>query len=135
MGHETVLKIDASQVAVGAVLQQLVKDETQPLSFFSKKLAATKTRYSKFGRGLLAIYLAAKHFRQILKGRQFTISIDHKPLIYAFRDTADHHSPRETRHLDLISQFNSDIRHIDDTSNVAADAMSRMELNKIVVLS
>nr|CDS31195.1 gag pol polyprotein [Hymenolepis microstoma] len=84
-----VLNTDASQVVVGAVLQQ--------------KLADTEVRYSTFGRELLAIYLAVKHFRHMLEGRQFTIFTDHKPLIHAFRATADHHSPRETRHLDFIS--------------------------------
>nr|CDS33596.1 gag pol polyprotein [Hymenolepis microstoma] len=132
-GRSLVLKTDASQVAVGAVLQQVVKGETQPLSFFSKKLTTTDTRYSTFGRELLAIYLAVKHFRHILERHQFTIFTDHKPLVYAFRAAANHHSPRETRHLDFIAQFTNDIRHIDGTSNVVADAMSRLELNQIVV--
>nr|CDS31407.1 gag pol polyprotein [Hymenolepis microstoma] len=120
-GTRLVLKTDASQVAVGAVLQQ--------------KLTTTETRYSTFGRELLAIYLAVKHFRHILEGRQFTIFTDHKPLIYAFRAAADHHSPGETRHLDFIAQFTSDVRHINGASNVVADAMSRMELNQIAIPS
>nr|CDS27662.2 gag pol polyprotein [Hymenolepis microstoma] len=134
-GTRLVLRTDASQVAVGAVLQQVVKGETQPLFFFSKKLTTTKTQYSTFGQELLAIYLAVKHFRHILEGRQFTVFTDHKPLIYAFRAAADYHSSRETRHLDFIAQFTNDIRHIDGTSNVVADAMSRLELNQIVVPS
>nr|CDS25349.1 gag pol polyprotein [Hymenolepis microstoma] len=101
----------------------------------SKKLTTTEMRYSTFGRELLAIYLAVKHFRHILEGRQFTIFTDHKPLIYAFRAAADHHSPKETRHLDFIAQFTSDVRHIDGASNVVADAMSRMELNQIAIPS
>nr|CDS28529.2 gag pol polyprotein [Hymenolepis microstoma] len=134
-GTHLVLKTDASQEAVGAVLQQVVKGETQPLSFYSKKLTTTETRYSTFGRELLAIYLAVKHFRHILEGRQFTIFTDHKPLIYAFQAAVDHYSPRESRHLDFITQFTSDIRHIDGASNVVADAMSRMELHQIAIPS
>ncbi|BHF80326.1 hypothetical protein SprV_0702345100 [Sparganum proliferum] len=34
-------------------------------------------------------------------------------------------SPREIRHLDCISQFTSDIRHIDGSRNEVADALSR----------
>nr|CDS26255.1 gag pol polyprotein [Hymenolepis microstoma] len=108
-GTRLVLKTDASQVAVRAVLQQVVKGETQPLSFYSKKLTITETRYSTFGRELLAIHLAVKHFRHILEGRQFTIFTGHKPLIYAFQAAADHHSPRATRHLDFFTQFTSDV--------------------------
>ena len=57
-----VLKTDASQYAVGAVLQQMIGNETHTLSFFSRKLQPAQTRYSTFGRELLAIYLAVKHF-------------------------------------------------------------------------
>uniref|UniRef100_A0A0R3T3I1 Reverse transcriptase domain-containing protein n=1 Tax=Rodentolepis nana TaxID=102285 RepID=A0A0R3T3I1_RODNA len=33
--------------------------------------------------------------------------------------------------LDFVLQFTNDIRHIDGASNVVADAMSRIELNRI----
>ncbi|BHF82983.1 hypothetical protein SprV_0802612400 [Sparganum proliferum] len=52
------LMVDASNVAVGAVLQQSLLDPTVPLAFFSKKLSKAETRYSTFGRELLAAYLA-----------------------------------------------------------------------------
>nr|VZI02841.1 unnamed protein product [Spirometra erinaceieuropaei] len=52
------LMVDASNVAVGAVLQQSLPDSTVPLAFFSKKLSKAETRYSTFGRELLAAYLA-----------------------------------------------------------------------------
>ncbi|VUZ53738.1 unnamed protein product [Hymenolepis diminuta] len=78
-----VLKTDASQVEERAVLQQIVNGEIQPLSFFSRKLTPTETRFSTFDRELLAIYLAVKHFRHILEGRQFTILTEHKPLTLA----------------------------------------------------
>nr|CDS25956.1 gag pol polyprotein [Hymenolepis microstoma] len=115
-GTRLVLKTDASQVTVEAVLQQVVKVETQPLSCFSKKLRATEARYSTFDRELLAIYLAVKYFRHVLEGRQFTVFADHKPFIYAFRAAADHHSPREIRYLNFIPQFTRDVRHIDGAS-------------------
>nr|CDS33943.1 gag pol polyprotein [Hymenolepis microstoma] len=96
-GTRVVLKTNASQVAVGAVLQQVVKGETQPLSFFSKKPTTAETRYTTFGREPPAIYLAVKHFWHILKGRQSTTFTDHKPLIYTFRAAADPDSPSVIR--------------------------------------
>jgi len=48
------LVVDASDLAVGAVLQQTVGNEVQPLAFFSKNLKPAETRYSTFGRELLA---------------------------------------------------------------------------------
>ena len=39
------------------------------------------------------------------------------------------HSPRQIRHLDFVSQFTSDIRHVKGAENPVADALSRIELN------
>ncbi|BHF59029.1 hypothetical protein SprV_0100198400 [Sparganum proliferum] len=119
------LMVDASNVAVGAVLQQSLPDSTGHLAFFSKKLSEAETRYSTFGRELLAAYLAVRHFRHLLEGREFTIFADHKPLTFAIHSRSDKLSPREIRHLDYISQFTSDIRHIDGSRNEVADALSR----------
>ena len=47
---------DASDVAVGGVLQQFLNGMWQPLPFFSKKLNPAETRYSAFDRELLAVY-------------------------------------------------------------------------------
>ena len=54
-----ILTTDASDSAIGAVLQQLVGSDLQPLALFSKKLQPAQTRYSTFDRELLAIYLAS----------------------------------------------------------------------------
>jgi hypothetical protein len=77
------LATDASNSHVGAVLQQKTNGSWQPLSFFSKKLSATETRYSTFDRKLLAAFLSVKHFRFFLEGRPFTLFTDHKPLLAA----------------------------------------------------
>ena len=119
------LAVDASDLAVGAVLQQRVNTVWQPLAFFSRRLQPAETRYSTFGRELLAMYLAVKHFKHVLEGRNFIIFTDHKPLTFAFKTSSNKHSPREIRHLDLISQFTTDIRHLSGKDNVAADALSR----------
>jgi hypothetical protein len=55
------------------------------------------------------------------------IFTDHKPLTYAFSQRRDKCSPRQFNHLDFISQFTTDIRHISGQENVVADALSRVE--------
>ena len=120
---------DASDVAVGGVLQQLVDNAWQPIAFFSHKLLPAETKYSAFGRELLAVYLAIKHFRHMLEGRQFCVFTDHKPLIHAFHAKPDRHNPREIRQLDLISQYTTDLRHIKGKDNVVADTLSRPEIH------
>ena len=122
------LAVDASNTAVGAVLQQTVNGSTVPIAFFSKRLTETESKYSTFGRELLAVYLAIKHFRHFVEGRSFTVFTDHKPLTYALKSSSDRYSPREVRHLDYISQFTHDIRHISGVDNVVADALSRISV-------
>nr|VZI19891.1 unnamed protein product [Spirometra erinaceieuropaei] len=51
------LMVHASNVAVDAVFQQSLPDSTVLLAFFSRKLFKAETRYSTFGRELLAAYL------------------------------------------------------------------------------
>ena len=128
----TNIMTDASNSAVGAVLQQYVDGQWQPISFFSKKLQPAETRYSTFDRELLAIYLAIKHFCYFLEGRTFHVLTDHKPLTFAFNARADRHTPRQCRHLDYISQFTTDLRHVRGVDNSVADTLSRIEANALL---
>ena len=127
----TSIMSDASDKAVGAVLQQLIGSEWRPISYFSRKLRPPETRYSTFDRELLAVYLAIKHFRHFVEGREFFVLTDHKPLTYALASHSDKYTPRQLRHLDFISQFTSDIRHVTGVGNAAADALSRIEVNAV----
>ncbi|CAK1584822.1 unnamed protein product [Parnassius mnemosyne] len=63
----------------------------------------------------------------MLEARHFTVYTDHKPISFAFRERKGNCSPRQYRHLDYISQFTTDIRHISGKDNVVADALSRVE--------
>ena len=83
-----------------------------------------ETWYSMFERELLAVY------------RTSGISLkpyltDHKPLTYALNNRSDCHSPHQAHHLDYITQFISDIRHVKGTVNTPADTLSRIETNAL----
>lgn len=121
------LTVDASDFAIGAVLEQYKDQSWKPLSFFSKKLSPAQRKYSTYDRELLSIYSAIKFFRHLLEGKQFSIFTDHKPLIYAFSRNADNNSPRQTRQLNFIAEFSTQIQHIAGKNNVIADALSRIE--------
>ena len=118
---------DASDFSMGASLQQKIKGTWEPLGFFSKKLSDTQRKYSTYDRELLAIYSAIKYFKHMLEARDFSILTDHKPLTYAFFQKPEKASPRQSRHLDLIGQYSTDIRHLAGDQNVVADALSRIE--------
>ena len=125
------LMVDASDRAVGGVIQQFHGDAWEPVAFFSRKLQPAETRYSAFGRELLAIFLTIKHFRFMLEGRPFYVYTDHKPLIYAFNAKPDRYSPREIRQLDFISQYTTDLRHVKGRDNVVADTLSRPNVSAL----
>jgi hypothetical protein len=127
--HSNPLSIatDASDWAIGGVLQQLEEGQQKPIAFFSRKLTGTEKKYSAYDRELLAIYQTILHFRHFLEGRNFTIFSDHKPLIYAFQKKPDQCTPRQARQLDVISQFSTNIRHISGEENTPADTLSRIQ--------
>ncbi|CAH8621403.1 unnamed protein product [Schistosoma margrebowiei] len=127
------IAVDASDVAIGAVMQQNISGSWQPLEFFPRRLTSTETRYSAFGRELLAAYCAIKHFRHAVEGRQFILFTDHKPLTYALHTKSDRYSPRKCRHLDYISQFTTDLRRIKGKSNCVADALSQIQTNAVTL--
>ena len=91
----------------------LLLQETQPGS----------AKYSAHDRELLAIFEAARHFRQVLEARHFSVFTDH----YAFQQKQERCSPRQFNHAYFTAQFRTDIRHISGQENVAADAISRVE--------
>lgn len=124
---ELSLCVDASDIAAGAVLHQIVDGITQPLGFFSKKFDKAQLGYSTYDRELTAMYLGVRHFRYMLEGRPCHILTDHKPLTYAFKQKLDKASPRQARHLDYVGQFTTDVRYIAGAENVTADLLSRIQ--------
>lgn len=123
---ELAIYTDASNTAIGAVLQQRQNGDWKPLAFFSKKLSPSQQKYSPYDRELLAIYEAIKHFRFMVEARPFTVRTDHKPLTFAFTTHRQNSTPRQFRYLDFISQFTTDIRYVAGKENVVADALSRV---------
>lgn len=121
------ITVDASDTAAGAVLQQFVNNQWQPLAFYTKSFSSAQRKYSAYDRELLAIFLAVKRFKHHIEGRNFFIVTDHKPITFAFNQKSDKCSPRQFRYLDYIGQFTTDIRHIKGIDNHVADALSRIE--------
>jgi hypothetical protein len=120
------LATDASDTQVGRMLQQLDGASWQPLGFYSKKLLGAGTRYSTFDRELLAAFSAVRHFRFLLKGRQFRLLTEHKPLVTSLFRTTPPWSARQQRQLSFIAEFTSDIRHTPGQENVVDNALSRL---------
>ncbi|RLU20853.1 hypothetical protein DMN91_007467 [Ooceraea biroi] len=121
------LRTDASNFAMGAVLDQLQDGYWRPLGFFSRKFSESQRNYSTYDRELLAIFAGLKLFRHLAEGRDVIILTDHKPLQYAFQQVADKASERQRRQLDFISQITIKIFYVNGEANEVADALSRLE--------
>jgi hypothetical protein len=121
----TSITVDASDIAMGGVLEQRIDGQWKPLAFFSKKLQPVQAKYSAFDRELLAAHLAIRHFRHFLEGRQLTLYTDHNPLTAALSKVSDAWSARQQRQLSAISEFTTDLCHFSGKDNVVADTLSR----------
>ena len=118
----TALTTGASGEAIGAVLEQLVHGVWQPLAFFSEHLCPAERKYSAFDRELLA---------KLLEGRTFTAYTDHKPLTFCMSKLSDPWTSRQQRHLAYISEFTTDIKHVQGKHNHVVDALSRATIDFI----
>ncbi len=77
------------------------------------------------------MYLLIKHIRHFVEGREFYVLTDHNPLVDALSSQSDQYMPRQIRHLDYISQFTTDIRHVNGVNNPAADTLPRIGANAL----
>ena len=62
----------------------------------------------------------------MIEGRELHIYTDHKPLIFVFQQQLHKASPRPVSHLQFISEFTTDIRHVTGKHNISADWLSRI---------
>lgn len=124
---ELCIYVDASDQGIGGVIQQVVNGKVQPLAFYSKKLTNAQRNYSTYDRELLALYKCVQHFKFYIEGRSAVLYTDHKPLTFMFTKSYENASPRQLRHIDYISQFTTDVRHIAGCDNGVADMLSRVD--------
>ena len=122
----TAVTVDASDLAIGGILEQFTDGLWRPLAFFSRKLQPAQTSYSAFDRELLAAYASIRHFWYFLEGRQFSLFTDHKPLTFFLNKVSDAWSARQQCQLSVISEYTMDIRHVAGKDNVVADALPRL---------
>ena len=69
------LTCDASKLAVGAVMEQMVEGQWVPLGYWSRHLTPDKQRWSTFRRETYAIQQAIRHFLAEVNGRHLTYSV------------------------------------------------------------
>lgn len=77
-----VLRTDASDTCIGAVLMQEHDGVLHPVSYASRQLLPRERNYSTIERECLALVWAVEKFHIFLYGVQFVVQTDHQPLQY-----------------------------------------------------
>ncbi|GJS70047.1 putative reverse transcriptase domain-containing protein [Tanacetum coccineum] len=112
---------DASKKGLGAVLMQREK----VISYASRQLKIHEKNYTTHDLELGAVVFALKIWRHYLYGTKCTVFTDHKSLQHILDQKEL--NMRQRRWLELLSDYDCDIRYHPGKANVVADALSRKE--------
>ena len=118
------LRTDASDAGIGAVLLQQHEGKLFPVAYASKKLLPRERNYSIMEKECLAVVWAVKRFNVYLYGAPFVLQTDHQPLAYLNR--AKFTNGRITRWALFLQPYSITIEAIKGSQNVGADYMSRV---------
>ena len=124
-GAHLALTTDASQFAVGGVLEQWGNRGWEPLAFYSSKLNDAQQTWPPYDRELLGAFKSVRHFRPMLEGRPFTLFTDHLSLVPSISKKTDPQTTRQAYQLSAVAEYTTDFRYIQGKQNVVADSLSR----------
>ena len=117
---------DASEEAIGGVLEQFQDGSWRPLGFWSRTLKADKQKWTTFRRELYAVQQGIRHFMTEIESRNLTVYTDHKPLLGAFKSpVVQPHDPIAANQIHEVCNWTQDIRYLQGKSNFVADLLSR----------
>ncbi|GJS02187.1 putative reverse transcriptase domain-containing protein [Tanacetum coccineum] len=112
---------DASIKGLGAVLMQIKK----VIAYASRQLKIHEKNYTTHDLKLGAVVFSLKLWRHYLYGTKCTVFTDHKSLQHILNQKEL--NMRQRRWLELLSDYDCEIRYHPGKANVVADALSRKE--------
>jgi len=118
-----VLDTDASDTALGAVLQQQQDGVLRVIGYASRSLSDAERRYCITRKELLGVVYGLKKYRQYLLGRPIIVRTDHAALTYLKKTPEP--IGQQGRWLDLLGEFDITIQHRPGRVHGNSDALSR----------
>ncbi|GJV77348.1 putative reverse transcriptase domain-containing protein [Tanacetum coccineum] len=119
--EDFVVYCDASHKGSGDVLMQREK----VIAYASRQLKVHEKNYTTHDLELGSVVFALKIWRHYLYGTRCTVFTDHKSLQHILDQKEL--NMRQRRWLELLSDYDCDIRYHPGKANVVADALSRKE--------
>ncbi|GJT12272.1 putative reverse transcriptase domain-containing protein [Tanacetum coccineum] len=119
--EDFVVYCDVSYKGLGAVLVQREK----VIAYASRNLKVHEKNYTTHDLELGSVVFALKIWRHYLYGTRCTVFTDHKSLQHILDQKEL--NMRQRRWLELLSDYDCDIRYHPGKANVVADALSRKE--------
>ncbi|GJW55378.1 putative reverse transcriptase domain-containing protein [Tanacetum coccineum] len=116
-----VVYCDASLKGYGAVLMQREK----VIAYVSLKLKTRKENYTTHDLELGAVVFALRLWRHYLYGIEYVVFTDHKSLQYILNQKEL--NMRQRRWIELLSDYDCEIRYHPGKANLVANALSRKE--------
>ena len=119
-----ILDTDASDAALGASIQQWQDGELRVIGYSSRALSEAEKRYCTTRKELAGVVFGLKQYRQFLLAREnFVIRTDHAALTQLKRTPEP--VGQQARWLDLLAEYNFEIKHRAGSAHRNADALSR----------
>ncbi|GJZ03362.1 putative reverse transcriptase domain-containing protein [Tanacetum coccineum] len=119
--EDFVVYYDASHKGLGVVLMQREK----VIAYASRQLKVHEKNYTTHDLELGSVIFALKIWRHYLYGTRYTVFTDHKILQHILDQKEL--NMRQRRWLELLSDYDCDIRYHSGKANIVADALSRKE--------
>ena len=120
------MAVDASDVAIGANLFQVIDGIEHPICYFSKRLDRHQERYSTIEKEALALVLATRVFSVYFGSNVVTVYTDHSPLQFIQRMA--NYNNKLLRWSIESQQYNLKILHRAGKHNLIPDILSRPSL-------
>ena len=118
-----VLRTDASEIGLGAMLLQEFEGVLHHIAYASKKLNHAQRAYATLERECLAIVWGVQKFNRYLFGLENILQTDHQALKYL--NTAKYENNRVMRWALKLQAYRFLIQDIPGKENVGADFLSR----------
>ena len=131
------IEVNASGKGIGAAMLQpdkntkntsntTIPNNLRPVSYASKTLTSSESNYSNKECELLGVLFSVLHFKHFTYGCKVHVITDHKPLVSLIKRSLTSASPRLSRMLLHIIDYQLDVMYQPGTKIHLSDTLSRL---------